>query len=133
MSRRWAVCRAYLSVFGVSGAAESGGLKPRHMMRSVAPALVPLQPYITTTHCKGPVRVEEVASTPCATPCAAPLPATDASSAGGRWIRPLGYAERFMTHSHDFGCMTTVYALWLESRVPLDFDMVKYASVCMYR
>lgn len=116
----------------VSGAAESGGPKPRHTMRAVAPTLVPLQPYITTTHCKGPVRVEDI-TTPCSTPYTTPQPATDTPSPGGRWLRPLGYAERFMTMSHDYGCMTTVYALWLESRVPLDFEMVKHASALMYR
>lgn len=130
---RVAAAEHALNGFGISGAAESGGPKPRHTMRAVAPALVPLQPYITTTHFKGPSRIEDVPSTPRSTPCVTPLFHTDTPSPGGRWLRPLGYAERFMTLSHDYGCMTTVYALWLESRVPLDFEMVKHASVLMYR
>ncbi|KAK8398982.1 hypothetical protein O3P69_004234 [Scylla paramamosain] len=120
-----------------AGAAESGGQKPRHAVRAAASTLASTQPFITASHCKGHTCAEDVPltpfSTPCATPCSTPLPATEASSPGGRWLRPLGYAERFMTLSHDYGCMTTVYCLWLESRVPLDFDTVKLATVLMYR
>ncbi|XP_042868206.1 uncharacterized protein LOC122250700 [Penaeus japonicus] len=51
----------------------------------------------------------------------------------GRWVRPLGYAERFMTAAHDHGCMTTVYALWLDARAPIDFEVIKQATSIMYR
>lgn len=52
---------------------------------------------------------------------------------GGGWVRPLGYAEKFMTAAHGYGCMTTVYSLWLDSRTPLSLDLIKYASTIMYR
>ncbi|XP_047474255.1 uncharacterized protein LOC125028799 [Penaeus chinensis] len=52
---------------------------------------------------------------------------------GGGWVRPLGYAEKFMTAAHGYGCMTTVYSLWLDSRTPLSLDIIKYASTIMYR
>lgn len=51
----------------------------------------------------------------------------------GRWVRPLGYAERFMTLAHDYGCMTTVYSLWLESSKPIEFDFIKQTTVLMFR
>ncbi|XP_042240585.1 uncharacterized protein LOC121878421 isoform X2 [Homarus americanus] len=54
-------------------------------------------------------------------------------STSGRWVRRLGYAERFMSQAHDYGCMTTVYSLWLESRIPLDYEHIKQASVIMFR
>nr|XP_027221427.1 uncharacterized protein LOC113813610 [Penaeus vannamei] len=52
---------------------------------------------------------------------------------GGGWVRPLGYAEKFMTAAHGYGCMTTVYSLWLDSRTPLSLDVIKYAATIMYR
>ncbi|KAK4317808.1 hypothetical protein Pmani_011132 [Petrolisthes manimaculis] len=55
------------------------------------------------------------------------------SRQAGRWVRPLGYAERFMTLAHDYGCMTTVYSLWLESSKPLEFDFIKQTTVLMFR
>lgn len=58
---------------------------------------------------------------------------SDGQPSPGRWVRRLGYAERFMTMAHDYGCMTTVYSLWLDSRVPLDFELFKRASVLMFR
>ncbi|XP_064102200.1 uncharacterized protein LOC135212586 [Macrobrachium nipponense] len=50
-----------------------------------------------------------------------------------RWVRPLGYAERCMSKAHDYGCMTTVYALWLSSKAPLDFELIQHAAEIMYR
>lgn len=49
------------------------------------------------------------------------------------WRRPLGYCEKLMTSAHDYGCMTTVYALWLDSRKVIEFDLIKQASQVMYR
>lgn len=65
-------------------------------------------------------------------PSVMPVTSTESKSMG-RWVRPLGYAERFMSLAHDFGCMTTVYSLWLESRTPLDFNLIKQASTIMFR
>ncbi|XP_042240531.1 uncharacterized protein LOC121878391 isoform X2 [Homarus americanus] len=50
-----------------------------------------------------------------------------------RWVRPLGYCEKLMTSAHRFGCMTTVYALWLDARQTIDFDVIKHATTIMYR
>ncbi|XP_068213533.1 uncharacterized protein [Palaemon carinicauda] len=50
-----------------------------------------------------------------------------------RWVRPLGYAERCMSKAHDYGCMTTVYSLWLSSKAPLDFESIQRAAEIMYR
>nr|XP_045615326.1 uncharacterized protein LOC123768665 [Procambarus clarkii]XP_045615409.1 uncharacterized protein LOC123768665 [Procambarus clarkii] len=49
------------------------------------------------------------------------------------WIRPLGYCEKLMTSAHVYGIMNTCYALWLDVRKPLDFDLVKRATKIMYR
>nr|XP_027221452.1 uncharacterized protein LOC113813624 [Penaeus vannamei] len=38
-----------------------------------------------------------------------------------------------MTSAHDHGCMTTVYALWLDARAPIDFQVIKQATSIMYR
>ncbi|XP_076034605.1 uncharacterized protein LOC143021190 [Oratosquilla oratoria] len=56
-----------------------------------------------------------------------------ASTGSHRWVRPLGQAERFMTDAHDFGCMTTVYALWLDARQPVSFHVIKYAATLVQR
>ena len=60
-------------------------------------------------------------------------PTTCHLSKSQRWVRPLGYAERFMTKAHDFGCLTTVYSLWLESRTPIQFETIKKTAQIMYR
>ncbi|XP_071550677.1 LOW QUALITY PROTEIN: uncharacterized protein [Panulirus ornatus] len=78
-------------------------------------------------------------TTPPATPASQPSPSatmpvtSTESKSKGRWVRPLGYAERFMSLAHDYGCMTTVYSLWLESRTQLDVDLIKQASTIMFR
>lgn len=43
----------------------------------------------------------------------------------GGWVRKMGYAERFMTGSADFGVMSTVYNLWFESSQLITFEMIK--------
>lgn len=55
------------------------------------------------------------------------------SSASPRWVRPLGYVEKFMTKAHNFGIMTTVYALWLDSRAPINIHLVRQAVSILYR
>ncbi|CAL4141468.1 unnamed protein product [Meganyctiphanes norvegica] len=50
-----------------------------------------------------------------------------------RWIRPLGYCETFMTNAHKFGIMTTVYALYLDSRTPIHIDLVRQAVHILYK
>ncbi|XP_045615149.1 uncharacterized protein [Procambarus clarkii] len=100
------------------------------------------QSYITNTMCKvqtyksASVVLEESTTRPGPVPASeapGPAPTTADYTLTGRWVRRLGYAERFMTHAHDYGCMTTVYSLWLESRMPLDFELIKQASVLMFR
>lgn len=49
------------------------------------------------------------------------------------WHRPLGYCEKLMTSAHNYGCMTTVYALWLESKRVVEFDLIKQASYIVSR
>ncbi|KAK4317805.1 hypothetical protein Pmani_011129 [Petrolisthes manimaculis] len=49
------------------------------------------------------------------------------------WHRPLGYCEKLMTSAHNYGCMTTVYALWLESKRVVEFDLIKQASYVVSR
>ncbi|XP_066949560.1 LOW QUALITY PROTEIN: uncharacterized protein [Macrobrachium rosenbergii] len=51
----------------------------------------------------------------------------------GRWVRPLGYAERFMSKAHEYGCMSTIYAVWLNSKRPVPFTYIKQAASIMYR
>lgn len=41
------------------------------------------------------------------------------------WVRKMGYAERFMTGSADFGVMSTVYNLWFESKEVVEFDLIE--------
>lgn len=43
----------------------------------------------------------------------------------GGWVRKMGYAERFMTGSADFGVMSTVYNLWFESDKEVTFEMIE--------
>lgn len=51
----------------------------------------------------------------------------------GGWVRKLGYAERFMTDSQDFGVMSTVYNLWFESKAKVEFNTIKEASYTVAR
>jgi len=46
----------------------------------------------------------------------------------GRWVRKLGYGEKFMTGAADFGLMSTVYTLWFESKVNIDVEHVHKTS-----
>ncbi|KAF2360731.1 Condensation domain [Trinorchestia longiramus] len=43
----------------------------------------------------------------------------------GTWVRKMGYGERFMTGSTDFGCMSTVYNLWFESKADVQLDTIR--------
>lgn len=43
----------------------------------------------------------------------------------GCWVRKMGYAERFMTGSADFGVMSTVYNLWFESKQEVELDIIR--------
>ncbi|XP_068206725.1 uncharacterized protein [Palaemon carinicauda] len=51
----------------------------------------------------------------------------------GRWVRPLRYAEKFMSKAHEYGCMTTIYAVWLNSKRPIPFSFIKQAASIMFR
>ncbi|CAL4085036.1 unnamed protein product [Meganyctiphanes norvegica] len=44
------------------------------------------------------------------------------------WVRPLSYVETFMTQAQKYGCMKTVYALWLDTKKPIDITLVKQAA-----
>jgi len=46
----------------------------------------------------------------------------------GGWVRKMGYGERFMTGSTDFGVMSTVYNLWFESKTPVDLKNIEDAA-----
>jgi hypothetical protein len=43
----------------------------------------------------------------------------------GTWVRKMGYGERFMTGSTDYGCMSTVYNLWFESKADVPLDTIR--------
>lgn len=43
----------------------------------------------------------------------------------GCWVRKMGNTERFMTRSADFNLMSTVYGLWFESKIEIDFDVIR--------
>jgi len=45
-----------------------------------------------------------------------------------RWVRRLGYGEKFMTGAADFGVMSTIYNLWFEAEKPIELDHIKRAS-----
>ncbi|XP_018008897.1 uncharacterized protein LOC108666520 isoform X2 [Hyalella azteca] len=51
----------------------------------------------------------------------------------GTWVRKMGYGERFMTGSTDYGCMSTVYNVWFESKAEVGLDVIRRTSYLVAR
>jgi hypothetical protein len=51
----------------------------------------------------------------------------------GTWVRKMGYGERFMTGSTDYGCMSTVYNVWFESKAEVRLDVIRRTSYLVAR